>query len=57
MAQRQPHALALDAHGDQPDASPRVEPAVQELKLGRAWWQLEEAECGVEGGETTIAHS
>jgi hypothetical protein len=57
VAQRQPHALALDAHGDQPDASPRVEPAVQEVKLGRAWWQLEEAECGVEGGETTIAHS
>ena len=48
MAQGQTQALALHAHGDEPDAGPGIEPAVQELQLGRAWRELEEAEGGEE---------
>ena len=38
----------------QPDAGPGVEPAVQELQLGCAWWELEEAEGGAEQQAATI---
>jgi hypothetical protein len=39
---------AMKPNGDQPDASPGVEPAVQELQFGRARRELEEAEAGDE---------
>jgi hypothetical protein len=41
----------MEPYGDQPATGPRVEPAVHELELGRAGWELEEAEGGAEGGE------
>ena len=40
--------LAVQSHGDQPDAIPRVEPTMQKAQLGRAWRELEEAEGGTE---------
>jgi len=48
VAQRESEPLPLDAHDDQADAGPGVEPAVQELQLGRARRELEEAEGGAE---------
>jgi hypothetical protein len=41
-------ALALHPDGDVTDAALAVEPAVKELWLGLAWWELSEAECGAE---------
>jgi hypothetical protein len=48
VAQREPEPLPLHAHGDQPDAGPGVEPAVEQPELGRARRELEEAEGGAE---------
>jgi hypothetical protein len=44
----QSQALALDAHDDQPDAGPGVQPLMQQPQLGRARLNLEEAEGGAE---------
>jgi hypothetical protein len=46
--------LAVQSHGDQPDARPRVQPAVQEPQLGRAGRELEEGEGGAEGDEAAV---
>ena len=46
----------MQAHGDQANASPGVEPAVQESQLGRARRELEEAEGGAEGGDAAVGH-
>jgi len=48
VRQRQQQALPLDAHGDEPDALPGVEPGVQKLQLGLGGGEVEEAEGGVE---------
>jgi hypothetical protein len=48
VAQGQTQTLTLDAYGDQPDALPGVEPAVQEPQLGLGSRDLEEAEGGAE---------
>ena len=42
---------------DVPDAAPAVEPAVQHLQLGLGGWDLEEAESGLEVGETAVGVS
>jgi len=54
VTQGQPQPLTLDAHGDEPDAGPGVEPAVQELQRGLTGRELEEAEGGAERGESSV---
>jgi len=49
--------LTMQAYGDQVDTCPGVEPAVQELKLGRTGWELKEPESGAEGGEAAITYA
>jgi len=46
--------LALDAHDDQAEAGPGVEPAVEEALLGYARRELEEAEGGAERVEAAV---
>jgi hypothetical protein len=56
VAQREPEPLTLDAHDDEAEAGPGVEPAVQQTQLGCAGRELEEAEGGAEEGEPVIGH-
>jgi hypothetical protein len=44
VADREPEALTLDAHDDQAETGPGVEPVVQQPQLRRARRELEEAE-------------
>jgi hypothetical protein len=46
--------MPLDAHGDEADAGPGVEPAMEELQLGLARREPQEAEGGAELGETLV---
>jgi hypothetical protein len=46
VRQRQAMTLPLDAHSDEPDAGPGIEPAVQEPQLGRPGLELQESERG-----------
>lgn len=46
VCELQVSALAMQPDRDQPDVGPGAEPAVQELQLGRARWELKEAEGG-----------
>jgi hypothetical protein len=47
VTQRKPEPLPLDAHDDQAEASPGVEPTMEQRQLRRGGWELEEAEVGV----------
>ena len=49
VGEREPEPLPLDAHDDQAEAGPGVEPAMQELQLGCARREMREAERGGEG--------
>jgi hypothetical protein len=51
LRQLQIPALVMEPNGNEPEAGPGVQPAVQEPQLGRAGREPEEAEGGAEGGE------
>jgi hypothetical protein len=57
VAERQPHTSPLDAYGDEPDAGPGVEPAVEKLQLGLGGREAEEAEDGVEVGAARVVYA
>jgi hypothetical protein len=48
VAERQPQALPFDAHGDEADAGPGVEPLVQKPQLGLGGRELQKPERGAE---------
>jgi hypothetical protein len=48
------HPSALGSHGDEADAGPGVEPAVQELQLEHVGLKLEEPKGGAEEKPTPI---
>jgi hypothetical protein len=55
VRQRQPHVLALDAHGHQPKPVPVVERPVQEPQLGLGGQEAQEGEGGAEVAGAAIA--
>jgi len=52
VGQREPEPVPLDAHDDQAEAGPGVEPAVQSPQLRRAGRELEENQ----GGAALVSH-